>query len=174
MKKAVTPDVQKKIRGDEGNIVKFGTTWLPPTDNNKIFNGLIVRQDWLDKYNLEAPVTLDDYTNVLRTFKENGVQIPLALCEFNQAQFSANNPICLCILMFSHQGVLTWTMTEIVHYSRTQDGYKEVCFPVTAEFREQLYQAVLDAYQQAITQVQTPPAQMETAPQEAPQPGQQM
>lgn len=57
---------------------------------------------------------------------------------------------------------------------KTQDGYKEVCFPVTAEFREQLYQAVLDAYQQAITQVQTPPAQMETAPQEAPQPGQQL
>lgn len=57
---------------------------------------------------------------------------------------------------------------------KTQDGYKEICFPVTAEFREQLYQAVLDAYQQAIIQVQTPPAQMEAAPQEAPQPGQQM
>lgn len=56
---------------------------------------------------------------------------------------------------------------------KTQDGYKEVCFPVTAEFREQLYHGVLDAYQQAITQAQAPPAPQETRAQEAP-PGQQM
>lgn len=32
---------------------------------------------------------------------------------------------------------------------KTVDGYKEVCFPVTAEFRNELHNAVLDAYQQA-------------------------
>ena len=64
---------------------------------------------------------------------------------------------------------------------KTTDGYKEVCFPVTAEFREQLHNAVMDAYQQAITMAQAPPAQQETqeGPQEAaggetPQEGQQM
>ena len=31
---------------------------------------------------------------------------------------------------------------------KTTEGYKEVCFPVTAEFREQLHSAVLSAYQQ--------------------------
>ena len=31
---------------------------------------------------------------------------------------------------------------------KNQDGYKEVCFPVTAEFREQLYSGVLNAYHQ--------------------------
>jgi len=35
---------------------------------------------------------------------------------------------------------------------KAQDGYKDVCFPVTAEFREALHKAVLAAYQQAITQ----------------------
>ncbi|WP_319633322.1 SpoVG family protein [Sinanaerobacter chloroacetimidivorans] len=29
---------------------------------------------------------------------------------------------------------------------KTQDGYKDVCFPVTAEFREQLHGAVLDGH----------------------------
>ena len=29
---------------------------------------------------------------------------------------------------------------------KTTEGYKEVCFPVTAEFREQLHNAVMDAY----------------------------
>lgn len=71
---------------------------------------------------------------------------------------------------------------------KTVDGYKEVCFPVTAEFREQLHNAVMDAYKQAITMAQAPPATAqeaagETAPQEntqeagggeMPQEGQQM
>lgn len=33
---------------------------------------------------------------------------------------------------------------------KTTEGYKDVCFPVTAEFREQLHKAVLDAYTQAL------------------------
>ena len=33
---------------------------------------------------------------------------------------------------------------------KTTDGFKEVCFPVTAEFREQLYKSVLNAYKQAL------------------------
>ena len=56
---------------------------------------------------------------------------------------------------------------------KTQDGYKEVCFPVTAEFREQLYHGILDAYQQAITQAQALPAR-EAPAQEALPSGQQM
>lgn len=32
--------------------------------------------------------------------------------------------------------------------------YKDICFPVTREFREQLNKAVIDAYHQALTQSQ--------------------
>ncbi len=34
-----------------------------------------------------------------------------------------------------------------------KDGYKDVCFPCTKEFRQQLHQAVLDAYQQTLDQI---------------------
>ena len=57
---------------------------------------------------------------------------------------------------------------------KTQDGYKEVCFPVTGEFREQLHSAVLDAYHQAITMAQADAPQQTAPAQEAPQTGQQM
>ena len=57
---------------------------------------------------------------------------------------------------------------------KTQDGYKEVCFPVTAEFREQLHGAVMDAYQQAITMAQMPPQQATAPEQAAPQPSTEM
>jgi len=53
--------------------------------------------------------------------------------------------------------------------------YKDICFPVTKEFREQLNQAVVDAYQQALTQSQTQGRQlMEQASQPEQQPGMQM
>lgn len=39
-------------------------------------------------------------------------------------------------------------------YKAGNGEYKDICFPVTKEFREQLNQAVIDAYQQALTQSQ--------------------
>ena len=41
------------------------------------FSGLYVRKDSLDKLGLEVPVTIDDWTNVLKTAKENGFKVPL-------------------------------------------------------------------------------------------------
>lgn len=39
-------------------------------------------------------------------------------------------------------------------YKGGNGEYKDICFPVTKEFREQLNNAVIDAYQQALTQSQ--------------------
>ena len=39
-------------------------------------------------------------------------------------------------------------------YKAGNGEYKDICFPVTKEFREQLNQAVLDAYHQVLTQSQ--------------------
>jgi len=117
------PDVDKRIRGDKGYIIKFGTKFNPPVCNNKVFNGLIVRADWLEKYNLEAPVTIEEYTNVLRVFKENGVEVPLALCKFTEGTFYANNPIASAF----DASILDFDVLDdgSVQYGRTKDGYKE-------------------------------------------------
>lgn len=39
-------------------------------------------------------------------------------------------------------------------YKAGNGEYKDICFPVTKEFREQLNNAVIDAYRQALTQSQ--------------------
>ena len=58
---------------------------------------------------------------------------------------------------------------------KTQDGYREVCFPVTGEFRNQLHEAVLGAYRQALMQAQEMPTQREAPSQrEEAQDSQQM
>jgi putative aldouronate transport system substrate-binding protein len=41
------------------------------------FGGLYIRKDKLDEWGLEIPVTIDDWTNCLKTAKENGFKAPL-------------------------------------------------------------------------------------------------
>lgn len=49
-------------------------------------------------------------------------------------------------------------------YKAGNGEYKDICFPVTKEFREQLNQAVIDAYHQALTQSQSLNQQKAEAP----------
>ncbi len=116
--------IKKGIYGDGGAIVKFGSMFLAPYVNNRVHYGPMVRQDLLDEYGLEAPVTVEEYANVLRTFKANGVKIPLALCNiFNQSGFYNSN------FLSSAFGV-TWNDFQLVDgkvtYSMTLDGYREL------------------------------------------------
>lgn len=63
---------------------------------------------------------------------------------------------------------------------KTLDGYREICFPVTSEFRQEFHEAVLNVYHQELAQMQeevqqqdAPSAEQETS-QEETQSGPQM
>lgn len=43
----------------------------------RCFSGFYIRKDLLDEWGLEVPVTIDDWTNVFKVAKENGVEKPL-------------------------------------------------------------------------------------------------
>ncbi|WP_442871467.1 septation protein SpoVG family protein [Caproiciproducens sp.] len=49
-------------------------------------------------------------------------------------------------------------------YKAGNGEYKDICFPVTKEFREQLNQAVIGAYNQALAQSQNAAPHHEEAP----------
>lgn len=72
----------QEIRGDGGAIIKFGTIWLPEFVNDRTQTGFMVRKDWMTEWGLEAPTTLDEFTELLRAFKEHGVEVPLAISNF--------------------------------------------------------------------------------------------
>ena len=55
-------------------------------------------------------------------------------------------------------------------YKSGNGEYKDICFPVTKEFREQLNNAVIDAYKQALTQSQQQKA-VDSPPFEQPEQG---
>lgn len=72
------PDVMKSVQTEDGAIYGFGT--FLEDDHNKTFIGPIVRQDWLDECGLEAPVTLEDWEEMLVTFKDK-YGAKLAFCD---------------------------------------------------------------------------------------------
>lgn len=57
-----------------GNYYGFSTLAI---GTYRGFSGLFIRKDLLDKWGLEVPVTIDDWTTVFSVAKENGIKYPL-------------------------------------------------------------------------------------------------
>ncbi|MGM7719803.1 extracellular solute-binding protein [Metabacillus sp. Hm71] len=61
------PEVRKMVTTDDGNIYTF--PFLRGDESLMVFLGMIMRQDWLDKLNLEVPSTISEWEEVLTAFK---------------------------------------------------------------------------------------------------------
>ena len=57
-----------------GNYYGFGNLSI---GTYRTFGGLVLRKDLLDKWGLDVPVTIDDWTEVFATAKSNGIKYPL-------------------------------------------------------------------------------------------------
>jgi len=86
-------------------------TWDNTTVKNEIFGiprprgthgggnaNVVLRKDWLDKYNLQVPKTPDELMNVLKVFKEKdpaggGKTVPMSAGPFTTPWFGSLNPV---------------------------------------------------------------------------------
>ncbi|MEK3722719.1 ABC transporter substrate-binding protein [Paenibacillus sp. FSL H8-0034] len=66
------PDFIKDMVLDDGTIYAFPTFKVEKI--NRFTNGFQIRKDWLDKYGLQVPNTMDEWYKVLKTFKEKDPQ----------------------------------------------------------------------------------------------------
>jgi putative aldouronate transport system substrate-binding protein len=71
-------EIKKQCTLDDGTIYIFPFMRTQGKELNATW-GFQIRKDWLDKLQLKAPVTMDDWYNVLKAFKEkdpngNGIQ----------------------------------------------------------------------------------------------------
>ena len=92
------PDIDKAIKTDDGRYYVF--PFIRGDEKLLLSAGPIVRVDLLEKLGIEAPVTYDDWYNMLVKFKENGVKIPLC--------FNATN---------------TWEIQQLLATFGAQTGY---------------------------------------------------
>ncbi|MBB6735381.1 extracellular solute-binding protein [Cohnella zeiphila] len=62
------PDIDKMIKTDQGSYYAF--PFIRGDEYLQIYQGPIIRKDWLDELGLPIPETIDDWTATLRAFKE--------------------------------------------------------------------------------------------------------
>lgn len=71
------PEAERICKSDDGQIYAF--PFLRETDEQRIFQGIIVRQDWLDDLNLPKPETIDEWYETLKAFRDQkGATAPLS------------------------------------------------------------------------------------------------
>ncbi|MFI2857736.1 extracellular solute-binding protein [Paenibacillus sp. JSM ZJ436] len=71
------PEVDRMVKTDTGSY--FGFPFIRGDESLLVFQGPIVRQDWLDELGLEMPTTIDEWYTVLKAFKEKkGASAPLS------------------------------------------------------------------------------------------------
>jgi putative aldouronate transport system substrate-binding protein len=87
------PEIKKAISTDDGRIYAF--PFLRSDPYLRTYQGLGIRQDWLDKVGLTMPTTIDEWHTVLKAFKEsdpngNGKadEIPLLINKDTMMNFS--------------------------------------------------------------------------------------
>ncbi|MDF2937548.1 MAG: hypothetical protein K0Q90_2921, partial [Paenibacillaceae bacterium] len=79
------PGTRKDISTDSGLIYAFPGIGV---GNTNVSSGLVLRKDWLTELNLAVPETMEEWTQVLRQFKEKkGVKTPLTMV---MSDFSAD------------------------------------------------------------------------------------
>lgn len=117
-------DISKAILNDEGNML-YITSIL---DEYTYENGLVIRQDWLDELNLNAPKTIDDLKEVLASFNSvygctntfhvnsSGV-MPFVYGAFGTASFDLSGSNGTDLGLY-HVG-------DTVYSTITSDGYRE-------------------------------------------------
>ncbi|MDF2927418.1 MAG: extracellular solute-binding protein family 1 [Paenibacillaceae bacterium] len=82
------PGIKKELTTDEGNMYVFPALGV---GNTNVTSGMVIRKDWLDELGLAVPETIDEWTHVLRQFKEKkGAKSPftLTLNEFSSDRFN--------------------------------------------------------------------------------------
>ncbi|MBD2847991.1 extracellular solute-binding protein [Paenibacillus sp. IB182496] len=122
------PEFRKEIVTDDGTIYVFPSIGI---GNRAVSGGLMLRQDWLDELGLDVPVTMDDWTNVLRAFKEKGAAFPFTarLGTFN-ATNAFNGAYGVGQNFYQKDGQ--------VKYAPLEPGYKDYLAQLNAWYEEGL------------------------------------
>lgn len=62
------PDIDKMVKTDSGSYYAF--PFIRGDEYLRVFQGPIIRKDWLDELGLPVPETIEDWTTTLTAFKE--------------------------------------------------------------------------------------------------------
>jgi putative aldouronate transport system substrate-binding protein len=112
------PELKKMMTSSTGRYYYFPQ--ILGDERLASFRTWFVREDLLEKANLEKPETLDEWEQVLYAFKDMGIETPL-MAKFTGWQFKDDSPFLACFDTpgdFYHDG-------NTVKYGFYEDGFGE-------------------------------------------------
>ena len=124
------PEMEKFIKTDDGKF--YGYPFIRGDEYLLTSAGPILRQDWLDDLGLEVPETIDEWTTVLRAFKEKkGATKPLSMTINNMNTWGA------FVGAYDTLGNLYVRNGKVV-YGPAEDAYKDFLTQMKAWYDEGL------------------------------------
>lgn len=122
-------EIRKMSTSDDGKNYFFPTI----RNSNKLrsYRGPIIRKDLLEKHNLDVPETIDDWYNMLTTFKNDGIQAPLCYQVDYYEQAGGLASAYGVIADFYHEG-------DAVKYGYLEDGMREALKTLAKWYKEGL------------------------------------
>lgn len=131
------PDARKLAYNDNSVLIGFGAGYSLgyAYDGGYPYTGLFIRQDLLDKLALPMPVTVDDWFTVLRAFKEDGIQIPLAWGKSGWDTLTGSHAFASA---FETAASGFFQKDGQVLYAKVQPGYKNYLQTLHQLFDEEL------------------------------------
>jgi len=73
------PYYAKAMKDDEGRITSLGALVSGSEESCTTMYGLMIRKDLLEATGMDVPVTMDDWYQMLKSMKNNGVEYPLII-----------------------------------------------------------------------------------------------
>jgi len=115
-------NVNKMVQTDTGNYYVYPYLRTLETDLPPVYTGAMVRKDWLDDLGLQIPTTIDEWTVMLKAFKEK----KNAESPFTAYLFSTGGPMKSSSLFMGAYGVMDdfYLQDGKVLYGPTQEGFK--------------------------------------------------
>ncbi|MCK9479124.1 MAG: extracellular solute-binding protein [Firmicutes bacterium] len=127
------PDIDRMVKTDGGDYYCFPT--LRGDETLNVYQGPIVRSDWLDELGLSTPETMDDWYAMLKAFKEKkGASAPLSYV--NQYAFEGG------FLAGSFGTKLGfYQQSGVIHYGPYEPQWKDFLVTLRRWYKEGLIDA---------------------------------
>lgn len=128
------PDYVKDLRANDGNVYFF-----PFIGAVRAFKVWMVREDWLDKLNLDKPETLDDWYNMLKAFKE---QDPNGNNEQDEIPYTTRNTTAGVLAFMEAYGISGFEANEqfFIEDGKVKFAYTDPRFKEAITYINKLYQ----------------------------------
>lgn len=123
------PTVDRLLKTDDGQY--YGFPFIRGDEYLLTSAGPIIRADWLKELGLETPETIDEWTTMLRAFKEKGIKNPLSLAASSIEGFG---------LFVGAYGMADGLYIDngTIKYGPAEDGYKDFLTQMNAWYSEGL------------------------------------